>query len=220
MDVVLLTVTTLSLAAAALFGVLAWRANRDERERESARVAALSAAMGPSAPRNPLLDRVAVGSVFDRTTEGLRGRPMIKVAAGAMMVLLIGAGVLVSSRASGNAASVQNAPSPLELMSMRYQRQGTTLTVSGLVKNPAAGTAMNGISAVVFVFDHAGAFVGSGRAPIEYSALTPGDESPFVVTVPNLLDVARYRVAFRNDRGVVRHLDRRPDHVELAQAVR
>jgi hypothetical protein len=220
MDVVLLTVTSLSLAAAALFGILSWRVNQDERERERARVAALSTAMGPSAPESPLLDTVAVGSVFDRPTEGLRGRPMIKVAAGAMMVLLIAAGVVISSRTSSGAASVQQAPSPLELMSMRYERQGTTLTVSGLIKNPAAGTAVNGISAVVFVFDHSGAFVTSNRAPIEYSALAPGDESPFVVTVPHVSDVARYRVTFRNGSGVVRHLDRRSDHVELAQAVR
>ena len=136
------------------------------------------------------------------------------------MVLLIAAGVVISSRSSSSAASVQKAPSPLELMSMRYERQGTTLTVSGLIKNPAAGTAMNGISAVVFVFDHSGAFVTIGRAPIEYSALAPGDESPFVVNVPNVSDVARYRVTFRNDTGVVRHLDRRSDHVELAQSVR
>lgn len=220
MDVVLLTVTTLSLAAAALFGLLSWRVNQDERERERARIAALSTAMGPSTPESPLLGGVAVGSVFDRTTEGLRGRPMIKIAAGAMMVLLIAAGVLISSRTSSSAASVQKAPSPLELMSMRYERQGTTLTVSGLIKNPAAGTAMNGISAVVFVFDHSGAFVTSGRAPIEYSALAPGDESPFVVSVPNVSDIARYRVTFRTGSGVVRHLDRRSDHVELAQAVR
>ena len=47
----------------------------------------------------------------------------------------------------------------------------------------------------------------------------PGDESPFVVNVPNVSDVARYRVTFRSGNGVVRHTDRR-DQVQLAQAVR
>jgi len=101
MDVVLLTLTTLSLAAAAGFGFLPWRLGREERQREQARVAALATAMtGPSAIRGrdeaapPSMLRgfgetgrrlgeafpseadtpetqVAVGSVFERATAGL-----------------------------------------------------------------------------------------------------------------------------------------------------
>src|SRR5512147_524635 len=97
MDVVLLTLTTLSLAAAAGFGLLAWRVGREERERERARIAALSTAMSPAAPGTaPLLAGLAVGSVFDRQ-EGLRARPFIKLAAGAAMLVLVAAGVLISS---------------------------------------------------------------------------------------------------------------------------
>ena len=220
MDVVLLTLTTLSLAAAAGFGALSWRVGREERERARARIAALSAAMAPPSPEIPLLAGVAVGSVFDRTTEGLRGRPVIKLAAGAVMLLLIAGGVFVSSRVADSAPAAAKAPSPLELLSMRYQRQGTTLTVSGLVKNPAGGAAVNRVTAVVFAFDRSGAFVASGRAPLDFSALAPGDESPFVVNVPNVSDVARYRVTFRSGDGVVRHIDRRTNQVQLAQAVR
>lgn len=231
MDVVLLTLTTLSLAAAAGFGALSWRVGREERERDRARIAALAAAMTPPSPLRgagdtgsgadiPAQTRVAVGSVFERSTEGLRGTTTIKLAAGAVMVLLIAAGVFVSSRASDATPAAARGPAPLELLSMRYQRQGTTLTVSGLVKNPAAGTAVNGVTAVVFAFDHTGAFVASGRSPLDFSALAPGDESPFVVNVPNVSDVARYRVTFRSGNGVVRHIDRRTDHVQLAQAVR
>jgi hypothetical protein len=62
----------------------------------------------------------------------------------------------------------------------------------------------------VFVFVKGGAFVASARAPLDYQELTPGDESPFTVTVPNVSEVARYRVSFRNDRDVVSHVDRRP----------
>ena len=222
MDVVLLTLTTLSLAAAAVFGLLSWRIGREEHERQRARITALSAVMTPTQPETPLLGGVAVGSVFERTPEGLRGRLAIKVAAGAVMLLLISAGVLISSRSSGSGSAVtaQKGPAPLELMSMRSQRQGTTLMVSGLIKNPAAGTPVNGITAVVFAFDRSGAFVASGRAPLEDNTLAPGDESPFVVNVSNVSDVARYRVTFRSGDSVVRHVDRRPDHVELAQAVR
>jgi hypothetical protein len=220
MDVVLLTLTTLSLAAAAGFGALSWRVGREERERARARIAALSTAMAPPSAESPFLSGVAVGSVFEQTTEGLRGRPMIKLAAGAAMLLLIAGGVFVTSWSSDSPSAAVKTPAPLELLSMRYQRQGTTLTVSGMVKNPAAGAAVNGVTAVVFAFDHKGAFVASGRAPLDFSALAPGDESPFVVNVPNVSDVARYRVTFRSGNGVVRHIDRRTNQVQLAQAVR
>jgi len=235
MDVVLLTLTTLSLAAAAGFGFLSWRVGREQRQREQARVAALATAMaGPSYRGRPDGDspsvlrgfaeagarsgeafpsevdppdtRVAVGSVFDRATEGLRGRPAVKaVVIGAMAVtIVIGAiiGARVSDGAAASAAPARHesaatsAPAPLELMSMRYQHQGTTLTVSGFVRNPAQGVAMSDVTAVVFAFDRAGAFVASGRAALDFSALAPGDESPFVVSVPNVTDVARYRVTF------------------------
>lgn len=222
MDVVLLTLTTLSLAAAAGFGALSWRVGREDRERARARIAALSTAMAPPSPETPLLAGVAVGSVFDRTTttEGLRGRLAIKLAAGAAMLLLIAGGVFLTSRTGDSGSAAVKTPAPLELLSMRYQRQGTTLTVSGLVKNPAGGAAVNGVTAVVFAFDRNGAFVASGRAPLDFSALAAGDESPFVVNVPNVSDVARYRVTFRSGNAVVRHVDRRTNQVQLAQAVR
>jgi hypothetical protein len=260
MDVVLLTLTTLSLAAAAGFGFLSWRLGREERQREQARVVALATAMtGPSAVRGrdesaaqsmlrgfgetaPSLGeafqseadtaetQVAIGSVFDRATEGLRGRPAIKAAVIGAMVVTIVIGAIIGARISDGAAAsatptrheaiAMNAPVPLELMSMRHQRQGTTLTVSGLVRNPSQGIAMNGVTAVVFAFDRNGAFLASGRAALDFSALAPGDESPFVVNVPNVLDVARYRVTFRSGGGVVRHIDRRGNQVQLAQAVR
>ena len=252
MDVVLLTLTTLSLAAAAGFGFLSWRVGREERQREQARVAVLATAMtGPSAvrgrdetgPQSILRGfgetfpteanaetQVAVGSVFDRATDGLRGRPAIKAAVIGAMVVTIIIGAIIGARMSDSAtastaptrheAVANSAPAPLELMSMRHQRQGTTLTVSGLVRNPPQGVAMNGVTAVVFAFDRSGSFLASGRAALDFSALGPGDESPFVVNVPNVSDVARYRVTFRSGSGVVRHIDRRGNQVQLAQAVR
>jgi len=129
-------------------------------------------------------------------------------------------GAIIGTRSSGASASDVSSARPLELVSMRHQREGTTLTVSGLVHNPTAGTAVNGVTAVVFAFDRNGGFVASGRAPLEFASLAPGDESPFVVAVPNVSDVARYRVSFRTGQGIVRHVDRRSNQVQLAQAVR
>jgi hypothetical protein len=141
------------------------------------------------------------------------------VAVGGVMALAIVIGAIIGARTGSVPATRPNVAAPLELISMRHQREGTTLTVSGLVRNPAAGAAVNGVTAVVFAFDRSGAFVASARSSLDFGALAPGDESPFVVAVPNVSDVARYRVSFRTGRGVVRHIDRR-DQVRLAQAVR
>ena len=85
-------------------------------------------------------------------------------------------------------------------MSMRHSREGTTLTVTGLVRNPAGGAEARRVTAVVFAFDRNGGFTASGRAPLDFVVLEPGDESPFVVTIPNVTEVAKYRVSFRTER--------------------
>ena len=99
---------------------------------------------------------------------------------------------------------------------MRHTRDGSTLTVAGLVRNPRAAAPVSRIAAVVFAFDRDGSFVTSGRAPLDFVMLGPGDESPFVVTLPNVGDVGRYRVSFRTDSGIVRHVDRRASQVVAA----
>jgi hypothetical protein len=217
MDVVLLTLTVLSLAAAAGFGALSWRVGREERERSQARMASLSAAMDPVSEG----ERVAVGSVFERGADHLRGRPMIKVAVGGVMALalVVGAIIGVQTGNAPSAARIVTGSLPLELVSMRHQREGTTLRITGLVRNPSAGAPANGVSAVVVGFDRTGGVVATGRAPLDFAPLAPGDESPFIVAIPNAPDVARYRVSFRTSQGVVRHIDRR-GQAELLQAGR
>jgi hypothetical protein len=68
---------------------------------------------------------------------------------------------------------------------------------------------MDRLVAVVFLFDRDGGFITSGRAALESSALIPGGESTFVVTVPATAEVGRYRVSFRADDRVISHVDRR-----------
>jgi len=99
---------------------------------------------------------------------------------------------------------------------------GPSFAVLLFARVPVAGVAWLRIvsAAVVFAFDRTGAFLASGRAALDFSALSPGDESPFVVNIANVADVARYRVTFRSGSGVVRHVDRRGNQVQLAQAVR
>jgi len=98
---------------------------------------------------------------------------------------------------------------PLELVALGHDRDGDRLTVRGVVRNPAGGAEMDGVTAVVFLFNRDGGFLASGRMPVQSSALVPGGETTFVVTVRGASDVGRYRVSFRTDDRIVPHVDRR-----------
>ncbi len=121
---------------------------------------------------------------------------------------LIARGDATTAQASAVAAS---ASAPLELISLRHERQGSRLTLSGLIRNPPAGAALDGLTAVVFLFDAQGGFISSARAGVDFKRLVAGDESPFVVTIEAPSQVARYRVSFRTEAGVVTHVDRRAE---------
>jgi hypothetical protein len=216
MDFLLLAVAAISLLAAGGFGAFAWRLLAEQRQRSAARVAALASTLDPTAPG--AADRpqdgpvpVAVSSMFE-TAPGasVRGRPLIKAAVVATMAVLLIVVVAMANRDHTEvAAPAAEEPAPLELVSMRHNRDGSTLTVTGLVRNPRAGAPKAGIVAVVFAFDRDGGFVTSARAPLDFTTLAPGDESPFVVNLPHKGDVGRYRVSFRTEAGVLRHVDRR-----------
>ena len=99
---------------------------------------------------------------------------------------------------------------PLELLSLRHTQQDGRLVITGLVQNPRSGAPLNRVVATAFVFDAGGTLLASGRAPLDFSTLAAGDESPFVLTVPVEGTVARYRVGFRSEDGrVIAHVDRR-----------
>jgi hypothetical protein len=109
------------------------------------------------------------------------------------------------------------APAPLELISLRHTQDDETLTVSGLVRNPRAGTPLTRITVTAVALAADGKMVANGRAPLDFTSLGPGDESAFVVTVPVRGAVARYRVGFRSEDGsVVAHVDRRAPDVSRA----
>jgi len=115
---------------------------------------------------------------------------------------------IAGDQASTSAATVA-AQSPLELVSLRHDRQSSRLAVSGLVRNPLVGRPVERLSAVVFLFDQQGSFITSAKAPVDFVKLAAGDESPFVVSMNAPGNVARYRVSFRTDDGIVPHIDRR-----------
>jgi hypothetical protein len=143
--------------------------------------------------------------------ESQRHQHWLRLAAAVIAIVLAG-GVLVRMSHRGDArttAHAQAVPAPLELLSLRHDRQGVNLSVAGLVRNPPAGLALERVTAVVYLFDQQGAFVTSAKAPIDFLKLTGGDESPFVVKVAAPTSVARYRVSFRTEDGTLAHLDRR-----------
>ncbi len=199
-----------SLTASAVCLLLLWRVLADNRRRAEARTAALSSAIdGPAAPSPAHAD---AAPLFEGRTSAMQGRPLLKVAIGfAMAVTVIVAIAMTSDRGAVSAPPVAEAPAEtasLELISMRHARAGDALTVTGLVRNPRTEPAAR-VIAVVLAFDRGGDFVASGRAPLEFPTLGRGDESPFQVTIPKVPDVGRYRVSFRTETGVLRHVDRR-----------
>jgi len=202
MDLILILLTVLSLAAAVIFAVSAWRARTEADERSAARVAALASALA-TADEADTPQPVPVASMFASATTNYRvlTKPAIATAVGAM--ILIGGGTVLR-----NAAPAADA-GPLELVSMRHAREGRTLTVTGLVRNPSTGARLSDVAALVFAFDRSGEFVASGRGTLELPVLQPGEEAPFTVTVTDLADVGRYRVSFRTPAGPLRHVDRR-----------
>jgi hypothetical protein len=105
------------------------------------------------------------------------------------------------------------ASAPLELLSLRHVQESDRLVISGVVQNPRNGAPLARVVATAFLFGANGAFLTSGRAPLDFTTLAPGVESPFVVNVPVSGTVTRYRIGFRTEDGrVISHVDRRgPD---------
>jgi hypothetical protein len=151
-----------------------------------------------------------LGSTVSPVTDGGRQRTLA-VAAIVLFGLVLAGGywAVFVDRAATATVSVPSTTSPLELVSMRHERRGTRLAVTGLVRNPVAGAPVERLAAVVFLFDQQGGFISSARANVDFLKLTPGDESPFVIDVEAPSNVTRYRVSFRNDTGIVPHVDRR-----------
>jgi hypothetical protein len=223
----LLIVTVVSMLLAAIMSLIAWRISGEERRRSEARIAALAAEIH-AAPEarptlwDPPLRRVeptapALQSLFVAPKRRSGPRPFAILAGGGLVFATAVAIAVVSSRADRAPVAAVAAPAavttpasfPLELVALGHERVGDQLTVRGVIRNPASAAEMDRLTAVVFLFTPSGGFLATGRAAVETTALRPGDESTFVVTVPRAADVARYRVSFRTDDRVVPHLDRR-----------
>jgi hypothetical protein len=226
-----LIVTLLSIVAAGICAAIAWRAIRREQLRSDARVALLGAALDESSASEETFEwpdeaspaAVPLPVLFHATENpAFRRRPLLTAAAGLAVVLAVVILIAMtgdrrdsSTEAPARSAETPAAPSreSLELLSMRAARDGSTLAVTGLVRNPS-GTPAVALTATVSAFDRDGRVVAIRTAPL--STLGPGDQSLFVVTIPHVSELARYRVSFRSSTGLVRHVDRRTDSASAA----
>jgi hypothetical protein len=186
-----------------------------------------------NAPAPRVIDEAPLPDVFEapsgflsggaaREHSGGRQRGLI-VAAAVFFVVLGGTAYwLISGNAPthATASAAENTNLPLELVSLRHERQGSRLSLSGLVRNPTGGAPIDALTAVVFLFDANGGFISSARAGVDFKRLGGGDESPFVVAMDAPSSVARYRVSFRTDAGIVAHVDRRGEQPVATAIVR
>jgi hypothetical protein len=153
--------------------------------------------------------------------EAPSGSRLPLVAAAALILLLGGALIFLNTSSgdeNGPAAARVAHQEPLELVSLAHNRDPKVLTITGMVRNPAAGPKFEGLTAVVTLLDTAGTLVSTKDVPLDYRALGPGEEAPFKISIPDPGGIARYRVSFRAGTDVVPHVDRR-SNTKLASAL-
>ena len=171
---------------------------RDAAERPAPRRARSVARVGLSrrAPSAPQRQRRPPAVARDRG-RGLVRRPVRR------------AGVDDVGTARHHARRRSARTSPLELVSLRHERQNDEAGGVGTGAQPGGGKPVEHLSAVVFLFDRRARSSPARRANVDFLKLGAGDESPFVVSLDAPATVARYRVSFRTDDGIVPHIDRR-----------
>jgi hypothetical protein len=216
MEALLMVGTLVSLGLAVVMSVVGWRLLSTDRRRSAARIEALeSEALSADEPEWDAAGLFAAGPE-EAAASAPPNRRWLAVAA--VAVLMLGGAATTfalyrSPNGTGKAGATPIARSakPLELLSLRHAADADgSFSVTGLVQNPADGGPLKGVIAVIYLFDRDGNYFASGRSSLELLSLQPGDESPFVVHVPDGSNVARYRVTFRRDDGAVMpHVDRR-----------
>jgi hypothetical protein len=221
MDFVLVSITALSLILALAMGVVLFTVLREDRQRSDARVAALAAASArfdlPLGSRDaellPEPDQIVrtANDLFAVNAEPSPWWRRLGVAAALAVVISAVGYVLLPARTAAPSAAAAPAV-PLELLSLSHTQQPSGLTISGTVYNPRGATPVSQVFAAAVLFGPEGNFLTSARASLDFTTLRPGEESPFVVTIPVAGVVARYRVGFRAaDGSVIAHVDRRAD---------
>jgi hypothetical protein len=226
MDMVLVSITALSLILAIAMGAILFTVLREDRRRSDARVAALAAASATFDP--PVLTRelaaepdvdVILRSPDDLFSSSATSEPSPwgrRAAVAAVLVMVLaGAGYALLPAKSTEPSAPQAARAqvlPLELLALSHTQQPSGLTITGTVYNPRGAAPLAEVTATAVLFGSDGSVLTTARAPLDFTTLAPGGESPFVISAPVAAAVARYRVGFRGADGtVIAHIDRRVD---------
>jgi len=140
------------------------------------------------------------------------GRFVLAVGSGALILTaVIGWAIVYSGSAAATLSpAAARVATPLELVALESARDGDRVTIHGMVRNPAAGSRVQHLEAVVFLFDRRGMYVGTTHAFIAQDVLAPGTESLFEIPLASGRQVSLYRVSFRMSTAPVPHIDRRP----------
>jgi hypothetical protein len=174
------------------------------------------------APLAPAVGRAARGtparSPRPASPAGGNRRLAAGLGLGALVVAsALGSLLLFSERPAGQAGFGPAAPrmaGPIELVSLDSERDGDSVTIRGRVRNPAEGTQVEHLQAVIFLFDRRGSYLGTTYAEVTPGVLAPGSAMSFEVPLAGDMPVSRYRVSFRASTMPVPHVDRRPVPVQ------
>ena len=223
MDLVLVTITAISLFLAIAMGLIVFKLLREERLRSEARVALLTSAVGerpPRAERDTTPQRaarvpssIASGELFVVADDDSPWRQRFGAAlAVGLLMVLVGYGVTWISSSPSPTQEAAATPGPLELVALQHAFEEGTFVISGTVINPRDGAAVAQPSVTGSVFAADGSLLATQQSALDYATLAPGDESGFVIKIPVKGAVSRYRVGFRRpDGSVIAHVDRRTD---------
>jgi hypothetical protein len=218
-------IATLTLAVIVL-AALTLHLIRLERRRSDARVAALAAVIDDPEWETRWEDEERFDEVRDSPPTVSLVVPEVPhpsrapAFAAAALVILVASGLLVVGMSGGSRTTRHAAAarvSSIELVSMRHALDGETLIVSGIVRNSST-SATPALSAVVSVLGRDGQVVARGESQLDPVVLGPGRETTFRVSVSEVGDPGRYRVAFVNGSQIVPHVDRRSDLSRTALA--
>ena len=237
-ETVMIVTTAASLGLAIAMALVLWLLLREERRRSNARAAVLADMAADTRTDSPddFADDFRIGERIDEFEVDAHPIGVIhatdpelfapaptrspwpqRIAIAAVLAAVLG-GITLATRvwaprpgpAVAATAPATSQPALLELLSLRHTQQADSLTITGLVQNPRAGAPIEKITATAMLFAADGAFIASGRTPLDLTTLRPGDESGFVISVPVAGSVARYRIGFRAEDGrVIGHVDRR-----------
>ncbi|MDQ3069360.1 MAG: hypothetical protein M3R55_06490 [Acidobacteriota bacterium] len=163
---------------------------------------------------------VAAGGALFGPAVRTRVSPLVYIGAAAIiMAAVIGLSfkwaAASAAAPAGDTTTTLAAPAasaqPLSLVSLGHEQMPDgTLVISGVVRNPAGAIARERVFAAASLVDGGGQLVASARAPLDFTTLAAGEESPFVVRIVGANGVARYRIGFRDVTGAsIAHLDRR-----------